>query len=119
MCHPSATTGKPRHAVEVARNPQIAAVEESRMLVEHSPQQRQRHVGVVLGAQPGERRLGGVGGLAGLHCGDYLLLGRPDPEPHVEGHHRAKHRSGVDQDRPRLEPADLHEHPDDDQKQHE
>ena len=41
---------QPRHPVVVAGNPEVAAEEGGRVLVEHRPQQRQRQVGVVLRA---------------------------------------------------------------------
>src|SRR4030095_13606174 len=84
--------------VEVlAGDSQISAREVRRVLADHRPYQRNRHVGVV--ARPQSRQFDEVGirSCSILNCTDNLLLRRPDPEPHVERHRAAKQHAGVNQ----------------------
>lgn len=78
-----------QHRPPPARRPAVVGVE-------HRPDQRDGHVGVLPGAQARQGHRRRVGGLAVADRGDDLLLIGPDAEPHVEGHDRAEQGADVD-----------------------
>src|SRR5215467_4887932 len=82
--------------IQVARYTEVTACKICRVLSDHCPNERQRHIGIVPGAHPGELDYRSVWGSPGLYSAYDLLLPRPDAEPHVERHDRSEHSPRMD-----------------------
>ena len=94
---PESDDGKPPDPIGVCGEAKIATGKVGGVLPDHGPEERKRHVSVVLRAEPCERRVGCVWGFAILDGCDDALLGWPDAVPDIESHRTSEQRTGVNQ----------------------